>query len=138
MLSFLYTLHKSLEHTLKTSKSLSAFTSLHRTSPVLWLTLTSPTNSSVLLTAVSRLTLDSRLHSHSLTVKVMLRPTISRLVLLLLDSCGFVHLRRPSDERAGLSCWPSPVQSFSGPVPRLTHDHFYCLIFETLPLNSLQ
>jgi hypothetical protein len=28
-------------------------------------------------------------------------------------------------------CWPSPAQSFSGPSPRGTHDHIYCLRFET-------
>jgi hypothetical protein len=47
------------------------FISLHRTSAVLCLTPTSPANRLVLLTAVSRLTVGSRLHSYSLKFEVI-------------------------------------------------------------------
>jgi hypothetical protein len=51
------------------------------------------------------------------------------------DSCGFVDVGRSLWRENGSfvynCCWPSPVQSFSGPSPVGLATVFYCLIFET-------
>jgi hypothetical protein len=53
----------------------------------------------------------------------------------LYDSCGFVDLERPLWREDGSvldnCCWPSPVQSFSGPNPVGFLAIFYFLRFET-------
>jgi hypothetical protein len=73
----------------------------------------------------------------------MLRPTVSRPVcfsfgskfLLMLESCGFVHMERPLWQKEGSVvqnfCWSSPAQSFSGMIPAKLMTVFYCLKFET-------
>jgi hypothetical protein len=56
-------------------------------------------------------------------------------VLLLFDICEFVDLGRPLWREDGSvvynCCWPSPAQSFSGPIPVGLVTVFYCLRFET-------
>jgi hypothetical protein len=82
-------------------------------------------------------------------VKVLLGPTVSRLVclgvephlgpkttyILFVDSYCLVLWGALSDERTGLSlficCWPSLPQCFSGPSPLGLVTIFYCLRFET-------
>jgi hypothetical protein len=53
------------------------------------------------------------------------------------DSCGFVDVGRSLWREDGSivynCCWPSPVQSFSGPSPAGLMTIFYCLRFETPP-----
>jgi hypothetical protein len=66
--------------------------------------------------------------SYKVKIKVMLRPAVSRQVrlgvkhpfLLLSDICGFVYVGRllwwEDGSVAYNCCWPSPTQSFSGPI----------------------
>jgi hypothetical protein len=56
-------------------------------------------------------------------------------ILLLSDSWWFVDVGRPlwREDWSVVynSCWPSPVQTFSGPSPVVLVTLFYCLRFET-------
>jgi hypothetical protein len=56
--------------------------------------------------------------------------------LLLSDSCGFVYMGRSFCREDGSvvynCCWPSPAQSFLGPITVGLATIFYCLRFETL------
>jgi hypothetical protein len=77
----------------------------------------------------------------------MLRPTVSWPVctgiqhpsaaydIFITVSCGFVDmgrsLRREDGSVVDNCCWPSPVQSFSGPCPVGLATIFYCLRLET-------
>jgi hypothetical protein len=81
--------------------------------------------------------------TRSLSLSLMLRPTVSRPVclglatrfLLLSDSCGFVVVGRSlwrEDGSVVYNCWwPSPAQSFSSLSPVVLLTIFYCLRFET-------
>jgi hypothetical protein len=77
-----------------------------------------------------------------LKLKVLWRPTVSRKCVLVSN-----HLRtkmrfmlppdsQSSDDRTRLRlhcCWPSPAQSFSGPIFAGLMTIFYCLRFDTPP-----
>jgi hypothetical protein len=56
-------------------------------------------------------------------------------ILLLPDTCEFVNVGRSlwREDRSIVynCCWPSPVQSFSGPSPMRLVSIMYCLRFET-------
>jgi hypothetical protein len=73
----------------------------------------------------------------SQSVSLVVEPHLSLMTrhLLLFDSYGLVLVRRPlwrEDESVFcISCWPLPVQSFSGPSPLRLATIFYCLRFET-------
>jgi hypothetical protein len=87
--------------------------------------------------------------SLSLSLSLMLRPTVSRPVclgikhpsglttkfLLPSDSCGSVDVGRSlwREDRSVIysCCWSLPAQSFSGPSPFGVATIFYCLRFET-------
>jgi hypothetical protein len=92
---------------------------------------------------------DIMLYSDQNKVKIMLRQTVSRSVLLssphlgfktkfllLSDSCGLVVCKAPSLMRGRVvcnCCWSSPARSFSGPSPAGLVTTLYCLRFETSP-----